>query len=302
MQVMHMNIQKCEAFLKTVECGSLTKAAEALGYTQSGISHILNSLENEWKVSLLVRDRSGVRLTSDGLRLLSHVRNICNAGRELENEIGELHGLQTGLIRIGTFMSVATHWLPNIIKAFGSDYPNIDFELMHGDYPKIESWIFEGRVDFGFLTLPTKAKLESIFLEEDRMMAILPEDHPLAGLDRFPVERLSEERFILIGEGSDKETRAVFEDNGITPDVRFTAWEDATIMAMVESGLGISILPELVLHRAPYRFVAKELSKPYYRKLGVGLADLSRASVATRRFLEYFDRRKNRNAFLSMMD
>ena len=287
-----MNIQKYEAFLKTVECGSLTKAAEALGYTQSGISHILNSLESEWKVNLLVRDRSGVRLTSDGLRLLPHVRNICNANRELEGEIGELNGLQAGLIRIGTFMSVATHWLPNIIKAFGSDYPNIDFELTHGDYPQIESWILEGRVDFGFLTLPTKAKLESIFLEEDRMMAILPEDHPLAGLDCFPVERLSEERFILIGEGSDKEILAVFEDNGTTPDVRFTAWEDATIMAMVESGLGISILPELVLHRAPYRFVARELSKPYYRKLGVGLADMSRASAATRRFLEYLDRRR----------
>ncbi len=292
MKVIRMNTQKYEAFLKTVECGSLTKAAEALGYTQSGISHILNSLEREWKVSLLVRDRSGVRLTSDGLRLLPLVRNICNAGRELESGIDELHGLQTGLIRIGTFMSVATHWLPNIIKAFGSDYPNIDFELTHGDYPQIESWILEGRVDFGFLTLPTKAKLESIFLEEDRMMAILPENHPLAGLDRFPIERLSEERFILIGEGSDKEILAVFEDNNITPDVRFTAWEDATIMAMVESGLGISILPKLVLHRAPYRFVARELSKPYYRKLGIGLADISRASRATRRFLEYLDHRK----------
>jgi DNA-binding transcriptional LysR family regulator len=134
-----MSIQKYEAFLKIVEMGSLTKAAQALGYTQSGISHMLNALEKEWSLILLSRDRSGIRLTSDGLQTLPFMRNICDMHHELINELENLHGLQSGLIRIGTFTSVAVHWLPDMIKTFQDKYPNINFELLHGDYTEIEN-------------------------------------------------------------------------------------------------------------------------------------------------------------------
>lgn len=282
-----MNIQKYEAFLKTVELGSLTKAAQALGYTQSGISHMLNALEKEWSLTLLSRDRSGVRITSDGLQLLPLVRNICNAHRELINEIGELHGLQSGLIRIGTFTSVAVHRLPDMIKTFQNEYPNIDFELLHGDYTEIENWIVEGRADCGFLRLPAGAGLESIFLEQDRLMVILPVQHPLADCEYFPINKLSEEPFILLDEGTENEITEIFKSNHLSPNVRFTAGDDYAIISMVESGLGISILPELVLHRTPYKIVKKELDTPAYRKLGVVLKNIRHASPAMKRFLHH---------------
>ena len=125
-----LNIQKYRAFLKTVEYGSFTKAAEALSYSQSGISRMISDLEKEWKVPLLERSRAGVRLTSDGLMLLDQIRRVCAEYEKLQTQVDELNGLQSGLIRIGTFSSVATHWLPNIIKAFQKDYPNIDYELL----------------------------------------------------------------------------------------------------------------------------------------------------------------------------
>lgn len=282
-----MNIQKYEAFLKTVEMGSLTKAAQALGYTQSGISHMLNALEKEWNLTLLSRDRSGVRITSDGLQLLPFVRNICNGHRELIDKIGNLHGLQSGLIRIGTFTSVAVHWLPNIIKTFQNEYPNINFELLHGDYTEIENWIVEGRADCGFLRLPTGAGLESIFLEQDRLMVILPEQHPLADCKYFPINKLSEEPFILLEEGTKNEITEIFARNHMSPNVRFTARDDYAIISMVESGLGISILPELVLHRTPYKIVKKELDTPAYRKLGIVLKNIQQASPIMKRFLHH---------------
>ena len=80
--------------------------------------------------------------------------------------------MEAGLIRIGTFSSVATHWLPNIIKKFQEDYPNIDYELLLGDYTEIESWITEGRVDCGFLKLPTLPEFEAIFLEDDQLRCV----------------------------------------------------------------------------------------------------------------------------------
>ena len=147
---MDVNIQKYQAFLKAVEYGSFTKAAEALSYSQSGISRMIGDLEQEWNIILLERGRGGVRLTSDGLRLLPYAQNVCAEYKKLQMQVDELHGLQSGLIRIGTFSSVATHWLPNIIQQFQKDFPNIDFELLLGDYAEIENWIVSGRwtVDF----------------------------------------------------------------------------------------------------------------------------------------------------------
>ncbi|QDR79480.1 LysR family transcriptional regulator [Sporomusa termitida] len=282
-----MNIQKYEAFLKTVEYQSLTKAAQKLGYTQSAISHMLNALEKEWGVTLLTRDRSGVCITSEGSQLLPLVQKVCHANRELMNEIGELHGLKSGVIRIGTFTSVSVHWLPHMIKTFQSEYPNIDFQLLHGDYTEIENWIMEGRADCGFLRLPASTDLESIFLAQDRLLVILPEQHPLAGCDYFPITRLAAEPFILLEEGTENEITAIFEENHICPHVRFTARDDYAIISMVENGLGISILPELVLHRTPYNIVKKELDLPAYRKLGIVLKNKRHASPAVKRFLDY---------------
>ena len=284
---MDMNIQKYMAFVKTVEYGSFTKAAEMLNYSQSGISRMINDLEKEWKVVLLERGKSGVKLTSDGMKLLPHAKSVCMEYEKLQMEVDELNGLQSGLIRIGTFSSVATHWLPNIIKEFQKVYPNIDYELLLGDYTEIETWILEGRVDCGFLRLPTHTEFETIFLEQDRLLAILPENHPLAQLEKVPVAALCEEPFMLLEKGGKADSIAIFERCNMTPNVRFTTWDDYAIMSMVESGLGISILPELILKRVPYRIVAKELDVPVYRKIGLAMRSKKNASLAVKRFLEY---------------
>lgn len=182
---MDMNIQKYMAFVKTVEYGSFTRAAEMLNYSQSGISRMINDLEKEWKVVLLERGKSGVKLTSAGMKLLPCAKNVCMEYEKLQMEVDELNGLQSGLIRIGTFSSVATHWLPNIIKNFQQAYPGIDYELLLGDYTEIEEWIADRRVDCGFLRLPTCPKFETCFLEQDRLLAILPENHSLAKYESF---------------------------------------------------------------------------------------------------------------------
>ncbi len=103
------SIQKYMAFVKTVECGSFTKAAEQLSYSQSGISRMINDLEKEWKVVLLERSKSGVKLTSSGMKLLPYAERVCREYEKLQLEVDELQGLKSGLIRIGTFSSVATH-------------------------------------------------------------------------------------------------------------------------------------------------------------------------------------------------
>jgi DNA-binding transcriptional LysR family regulator len=288
---MDMNIQKYMAFIKTVEYGSFTKAADALSYSQSGISRMINDLEKEWKVSLLERGRTGVRLTSDGIRILPHVKSVCEEYQKLQMQVDELNDLQSGLIRIGTFSSVATHWLPNIIKEFQKDYPNIDYELLLGDYTEIEEWISDGRVDCGFLRLPTHPDFETVFLEQDKLLVILPENHQLAECEKFPVTSLCDYPFMLLEKGAKAEISEVFERNGLIPKAHFTTWDDYAIMSMVESGLGISILPQLILKRVPYKIIAKELDVPAYRNIGLALRDKKTASLAVKKFMDYLQYR-----------
>jgi DNA-binding transcriptional LysR family regulator len=286
-----MNIQKYMAFVKAVELGSFTKAADILDYSQSGISRMINDLEKEWGFFLFERGRAGINLTSDGLKLLPQLMRICNEYEILTKQIEDLHNLESGIIRIGTFSSVASHWLPNIIKVFKKDYPMIDFEFLLGDYTEIESWILNGRVDFGFLRLPIKAQLETIFLEQDRLLVVIPQDHPLAICDKFPINELLNSPFMLLEKGAKAEISEIFERHHISPQVNFTTWDDYAIMSMVENGLGISILPELILQRIPHKIIAKELEVPAFRNIGVAMREQKSLSVASKKFLEYLSYR-----------
>lgn len=284
---MDKNILKYMAFIKTVEYGSFTKAAEILNYSQSGISRMINDLEQEWNITLLERNRAGVKLTSDGTSVLPYAKSLCEDYQKLQMQVDDIQGVQSGIIRIGTFSSVATHWLPNIIKAFQKDYPGIDYELLLGDYTEIEEWIAQGRVDCGFLRIPTNPDFDTIYLERDKLLAILPENHPLTQYENVPIAKLCQEPFMLLEKGAKAEISEVFERNGLVPNTHFTTWDDYAVMSMVESGLGLSILPQLILKRIPYHIVTKELDVPAYRDIVFAFRDRKTTSLAVKRFLDY---------------
>ncbi len=283
---MDMNVSKYLAFVTTVECGSFTRAAEKLNYSQSGISRMIGDLEHEWSLSLLERGRTGVSLTSDGERLLPYARSLCAEYRRLQMQVDELRGVQSGLIRIGTISSIATHRLPGVIKRFQSSYPGIDYELLLGDYGEIESWVRDGSVDCGFTSLPDESDLDLVSIESDRFMAVLPKGHPLAELDIVPIASLCTESFMLLEKAGTHEISELFAANGLSPRVHFTTWDDYAIMSMVECGLGVSMLPELILRRNPYDIVIRPTDKTAVRRLGIMLRDRSSCSAALRAFLE----------------
>lgn len=252
---------------------------------------MIRDLEQEWRVTLLIRDRGGVSLTSEGELLLPCARAMVRDYEKLQMQVDALSGLQSGLIRIGTFSSVATWWLPQIIRRFQQDYPAIDYELVLGNYEEIVSWVREGRVDCGFTRLPADPALEAISLAEDPCLAVLPQDHPLAGEEVFPVEALDREPFLLLENGGREEVSAYLAKNHLSPRIHFTTWDDYAVMAMVEQGLGIGILPQLILRRVPFRIRALPLSVPLVREIGLVLRSRQDASLATRRFLEYLQYR-----------
>lgn len=275
------------AFVKTVETGSFTRAAQALDYAQSSISKMVADLETEWGMTLLERSKSGVCLTSAGEQIMPFLRKVLQDHQELEGQISRMNGIETGIVRIGTFASVAINWLPNIFAALQKDYPGIGYEMLLGDYDEVEHWIGEGRVDCGFLRLPTRKNFDTILLKQDEYKLVLPPGHPLAEQETVAAEELNGLPFLLLEHGGKTEVSDLLERCGVKPDIRFTTWEDFAIMAMVERGMGVSILPDMILQRIPYRLEIRSLQTPYYRPIGLAMKRGLHPAPAVRKLIEY---------------
>ena len=214
-----MSLKKYEAFVRTVELGSLTKAAEALGSTQSRISHILSDLEAEYGFRLMYRSRSGIVLTEAGKLLLPKMQAILQKERELAERIGEIRSADAGTVRIGVFTSVAVHWLPGMIRAFQTAHPKAQLEMRSGDYHDVEQWLREGSVDLGFVTLPAPDGMRTIALAEDPLVAILPKDHRLAGLSQIPIQELDQDPFISLLQSSAHDIHRALDAAGVHPNI-----------------------------------------------------------------------------------
>ena len=288
-----MSIGKYQIFLKTVELGSFTAAARALNFTQSGVSHAIGALEQELGVTLLVRSHGGVTPTADGRALTPYFQEMCATQHRLEQHAADLRGLDTGLVRVATFTSVSEKWLPGMLKTFQEQYPRIEFELLPSNFNnEISDWVLHGQADCGFISLPTPAEkyLDCWLLQRDQWKVIVPCDHPLAGRNPFPPEALEQYPVILLDEGDDYEIQEVFDTLHIQPNIQYTVQQDQTILAMVSSGLGISIMEELMLQRCVYPLVACQLPRPFYRNIGICVKDKNALSLSTQRFIQHVRR------------
>lgn len=282
-----MSISKFETLAKVCELGSLTKAAEALGCTQSAVSHTINSLEEQFGFAILTRSRAGVNLTDDGQRIMPSVRGMLNYYEQLNQTVSAIRGLDFGTVRIGAFTSVAVHWLPGVLKAFQHDYPRVDCVLKNGDYHDVEQWLTDGSIDVGFVNVPCAVRCECIALMEDRLLAVLPQGSRFANYPKFPLVECETEPFISLLESSDQDSRRALEAAGVKPNVRFYTKDDYAIIAMVENGLGMSIMPELLLKGRTDRVQAMPVIPEAKRTIGLAIAAGDRAGPATRRFADY---------------
>ncbi|MDO4322241.1 MAG: LysR family transcriptional regulator [Lachnospiraceae bacterium] len=274
------------ALQKIVELGSFSKAAEALGYSQSAMSQMIASLEEELSVKLLNRFRTGAKLTIEGAELYPYLEKTIYQYLAVQEKAKEIRGLETGVIRMGTLASISAHWMPGLLKDFQTRYPGVEFVIHQGDYTSIQEWIRTGAIDFGFVNPKAVSGMETIVLKEGAMLAVLPENHPLAEKEVIPLEDLAPEPFILLEEGHYYEPLEAFKSIGVSPNIKYTIHDDYAIMTMVEAGLGVSILAELVLHRTNYRIVLRPTLPAISRTIAIGYKDKSSLPMASRRFIE----------------
>lgn len=283
-----MDTRKYEVVLRIAERGKFAQAAEDLGYTQSALSQMVASLEAELGFKLLERSRLGSRLTVEGEQLLPLIEQAVAVERSLWERADEINGLETGVVRMGTISSISTHWLPPLIKRFEEEHPGVTFVIHHGDYALIPEWINAGLVDFGFVNPDASGAvggLETRCLKRGPMSAVLPKGHRLAALEAVPLEELACEPFILLEEGGYYEPLEAFLACGCAPNIKYTIHDDYSIMAMVEQGLGVTVLADLVMKRSPYDLEVRPTEPPVSRTIALAYKSADRLPIAAKRFM-----------------
>ena len=282
-----MNIKKFKMLLTISDFKTLTRAAEETGYTQSGVSNIIKSLEDDIGFPLLHRLHRGVALTEEAEKLVPIIRELGNWDEQLSQVVSEIKGLETGIVRVASVASISLSWLPKIFKTFQTDYPNIAVRLYNGGDQEVLKWMEEGRVDLAFCCDQANIDYDWLPLVQDELVAVLPEGHPMASRSVFPLNAFTNMPFIMMPEDYHYETKRIFDKYRITPDIQFSATDDHITIAMVEEGLGMSMLSKIILTQNPQRKVKfLKLDPPCPRTLGIALRPHHKRSPATEKFIE----------------
>ncbi len=282
-----METARCRAFLAAAETGSFSKAAEALSYTPSGVNQLVTALEKELGFPVFRRNTKGVTLTENGELLLPTVREFLRQEDRIFELSAEMNGLLIGSVTIASYSSIATHWLPAVIRAFQQDYPQIRIKLMEGIWQEVSKWLDDRAADIGFFSYQEGMPYDFIPLAEDPMLALLPKDHPLAQAETYPLENCKYDRFIMPALGCDDDVEALFAKNGIEPNVQFTTLESLSVMSMVEQGLGMSVMNKLITEKRICDIVMLPIDPPSQITLGVAMNSKADVSPAVKMFLKY---------------
>lgn len=279
-----MTLAQLAVLIAIVDAGSLTAAGRALGLSQSGVSHALSALESELGVTLLERDRGGIRLTEVGERIVIQARASLRHAEQVRHEARATLALMAGTLRVGTLTSVANRLLPGLIRRFAERSPGVTLELREGTDAEVRAWLRGYEIDIGVVTLPA-AGLVTARLLADAMLAVLPADHRLSNAGAITVADLTDEPFIMSAGGCEPLIRSIFQTVGATPRVRYTIREMGTLLAMVEAGLGVTLVPALALPPALPGARILALTPPVERHLALGLRAITSTAPAVAAFI-----------------
>ncbi|KJK02306.1 LysR family transcriptional regulator [Burkholderiaceae bacterium 26] len=285
-----MTFTQLEIFAVVAELRSFTAAGQRLAISQSAVSHALKQLETEWGVTLLSRGPAGIQVTDAGKSVLLRVRELLGISEAIRQEVAAMRGLNRGVLRIGSFgTSSSLQLLPKILKQFTQRYPEIDVFVDEGEDEEVSQWLLERRVDAGFVVLPDE-RFDTVPLVEDQFVALIPAGHPLANKRALSLSDVSTMPFIMTLAGSASAIERLFEAERLRPTVKQRYAQIITIIKMVESSAGFSIVADLAAPDEVMALCPGVIKKPLTPKVkrSVGLAVLKRehASPAVEAFLK----------------
>ena len=267
-----MDSKKLEILVTAADLGSFTRASEVVGYTQSGLTHMMDTLEREIGLPLLRRTHSGIQLTEYGTKLMPEIRAFLRANANLENQIAALKEQAKTTIRIAAYASVAMHWMPEILYRFRRLCPDVDVDLRMVDHALEPFELLDaGKTDVIFASSQPGFRCDWTALYEDVLYAILPRNYPLHGRSEFPLEEFAGQEFLMPYGRFDIDVGAAFRKYGVRPVIRPCHVDDETVIRMVGKGLGISMMAEMMIRGKLTGVKTLPVRPCVSRELGMGL-------------------------------
>ena len=267
-----VTLSQLRVFLAALEHGNLTSAASDLEMSQSAVSHALSELEHNLGTRLLERGRFGARATVLGEQIAVQARIMLRAEAVMLEEVAAAQGQLSGLIRIASLRSVATHVLPDFIQTFRGLHPKVQFEIQSGEgiAHGVENAVRSARADLGFLAAPLTSELVCFEFFKDEWVALFPSAK--APKNQFATwQEILESPFLLCNEAGAPTLRDYFarHQQALIPAAQVE--DDGVILSMVAHGFGISILARLATLPLPEGVAVRVLPEQLERKIVVAV-------------------------------
>lgn len=282
-----MSLESYKIFNAVVKYQSFIRASEVVNLTPSAISRSIASLENTLGFQLFIRSRKGVQLTREGQIILPSVQAIISSDEQLQQIASEINGLERGTVVLGTFSSVCNNWIPTIVQSFKKLYPRINVHIMQGDYSDVVYWTSNGIIDLGFASLPVHEDLFSTPLINDRLLCVTPRNFVPPNADWVTINDIQNQPFVIQREGYNADTLSLIKKYKLSIQPEYFIDDDQSILALVESGLGISIMPELILKKVSYNINVFPLEPNEFRTIGLIAQPKQLLSPATKKMYDH---------------
>ncbi|WAL98073.1 LysR family transcriptional regulator [Streptomyces sp. Je 1-369] len=261
---MPVNVPQLRAFVAVVDAGGFSAAADELGVSQSAVSHAVASLERELAGPLLVR-AGQVRTTVLGERVLPYARGALSAVRGVEEVAADVAGTLTGTVRLAATPTVCQGLLPGLTAHWRESFPHVTVRVFEGDSAEIAGWLENGTADAAVLVDPPPGP--GVRLAVDGYRALLPRDHPLAGEPVVDIRDLADDDFLISPGGCEDRVRALHEPAGLRFAPAHRVRDLATLISMVQAGIGVTVLSEVSRPLLPADLVLVRVSPRAARRL-----------------------------------
>ncbi|GLW10003.1 LysR family transcriptional regulator [Microtetraspora sp. NBRC 13810] len=239
---MTVNLPQLRAFLAVLDEGGFSAAADRLGVSQSAVSHSVAALERTVGTAVLTRQARPAP-TAFGERILPYARAAVAAATVIDDLAAQRDDLPGGTLRLAAPPTVCEGLLPGLMARWRADFPRVELVLFEGEDDEVAGWLAGGTVDLAVLVDPPPGP--GAIVGRDAFHALLRRDHPLAGEAEIDVADLEDDPFLLSRGGCERQVREVFRRSRTPFAPTHRIREMGTLLAMVRSGVGVSIVPGL---------------------------------------------------------
>lgn len=279
-------LRQLELLVSLPGASSIAAAGAKIGMSASATSHALRALEANLGCEVVDRMAAGAVLTHAGELALAHARDVFASLQQVKSVAAASAGLQTGLLRIGSIgPSTSLRLLPPLLEKFRRRYPGVEVHVTERADQAIVQDIVERKVEIGVVRLP-QPTLDTVALATDELVAVMPEDHPLARKASVSAADLAAYPLILTQAGSQDMVMAMFERAGVQPKVAHELFQIVSILEFVAHGNGLSVLASLTVPQPRPGLAFRPMAPRVARRVAIACLDATRLSPAGRAFWE----------------